>query len=127
MLSGFVNTTLFITTRRVLPPIKLRRKSQSGTSGAHPGISISVHATRTQQVSSATGEGPYVIALPPPKFTHIGGQAYELEDCSRLTPVMEKAEPEPRLSGESTGISFSGTGKDGYDTEDNSIRGPRAF
>ncbi|KAF8608910.1 hypothetical protein BDV93DRAFT_433097, partial [Ceratobasidium sp. AG-I] len=127
MLSGFVNTILFITTRRVLPPIKLRRKSQSGTSGAHPGISISVHATRTQQISSATGEAPYVIALPPPKFTHIGGQAYELEDCSRLPPVAEKVEPEPRLSGESTGISFSGTGKDGYDTEDNSIRGPRAF
>lgn len=125
MLSGFVNTVLFITTRRVLPPIKLRRKSQSGTSGAHPGISISVHATRTQQISSATGEPTYVIALPPPKFTHIGAQAYELEDCSRLPPVAEKTEP--RLSGESTGISFSGTGKDGYDTEDNSIHGPRAL
>ena len=93
MLSGLINTVLFIATRRVLPPIKLRRKSVSGTSGGHPGISISVHATRTQQISSATGEPSYLITLPPPKFTHIGGQAYELEECSHLPTVPEKAEP----------------------------------
>ncbi|QRV79361.1 G protein coupled glucose receptor regulating Gpa2 protein [Ceratobasidium sp. AG-Ba] len=122
MLSGLVNTILFVTTRRVLPPIKLRRKSIS--SSGPQGISISVHATRTQHISSATGEPSYVISLPPPKFTHIGAQAYELEDCSQLPQVPEKSEG--RLSGESTGISFTGTGKDGYDTEDNSIRGPRA-
>ncbi|KAH7339638.1 hypothetical protein B0J17DRAFT_656082 [Rhizoctonia solani] len=128
MLSGFINVLLFVATRRVLPPIKLRRKSMSGTSNAHPGISIniSVHATRTQQISSANGEPSYLITLPPPKFSHIGGQAYELEDCSRLPSVPEKAEP--RLSGESTGISVT-TGKDGYDTEDGLCRGggPRAL
>ncbi|KAG8695742.1 hypothetical protein FRC12_012113 [Ceratobasidium sp. 428] len=122
MLSGFTNTILFITTRHVLPPIKLRRKSMS--SGAQQGISISVHATRTQQISSANGEPSYVISLPSPKFTHIGAQSYELEHCSRLPPVLEKNEG--RLSGESLGASFTGTGKDGYDTEDNSVRGPRA-
>ncbi|KAG8690219.1 hypothetical protein FRC11_013102 [Ceratobasidium sp. 423] len=122
MLSGFINTLLFLATRRVLPPIKLRRKSTSGTSNAHPGISIniSVHATRTQQISSANGEPSYVITLPPPKFSHIEGQTYELEDCSHLPTVPEKAER--RLSGESTGISVA-TGKDVYDPEDG--LGPR--
>ncbi|CAE6523218.1 unnamed protein product [Rhizoctonia solani] len=117
MLSGFINTLLFVTTRRVLPPIKLRRKSISGTSNAHPGISIniSVHATRTQQISSANGEPSYLINLPPPKFSHIGDQAYELEDCSRLPVVTEK--DEQRLSGESTCVSVA-TGKDKYNSED---------
>lgn len=117
MLSGLINTVLFIATRRVLPPIKLRRKSMSGNSNPQPGISISVHATRTQQISSATGEPSYLITLPPPKFTHIGGQAYELEECSHLPTVPEKSES--RLSGESTGVSFA-TGKDtkdGYDDD----------
>jgi hypothetical protein len=121
MLSGFVNTLLFIATRRVIPPIKLRRKSTSGTSNVHPGISIkiSVHATRTQQISSANGDPSYVIALPSPKFSHIEDQAYELDDRSRLPSVPEKAES--RLSGESTGISVA-TGKDGYDLEDGLCR-----
>ncbi|KAJ1304601.1 hypothetical protein OPQ81_005743 [Rhizoctonia solani] len=124
MLSGFINTLLFVATRRVIPPIKLRRKSVSGNSNIHPGISIniSVHATRTQQISSANGEPSYLITLPPPKFTHIGGQAYELEDCSHLHSLQEKAQA--RLSGESTGISVA-TGKDGYDTEDGLCLGVR--
>ncbi|KAG9096560.1 hypothetical protein FS749_008209 [Ceratobasidium sp. UAMH 11750] len=123
MLSGFVNSALFIATRRVLPPIKLRRKSTS--SNAPQGISISVHATRTQQVSCAKGEPSYVISLPStPKFAHMGAQTYELEDCARLPPVPEKSEG--RLSGESIGASYTGTGKGEYDAEDNSIRGPGA-
>ncbi|KAG8744505.1 hypothetical protein FRC10_010070 [Ceratobasidium sp. 414] len=122
MLSGFVNTVLFIATRHVLPPIKLRRKSMS--SSAPQGISISVHATRTQHVSSANGEPSYVISLPAPKSTQTGAQIYELEDCSRFPPVPEKSEG--RLSGESIGASFAGTGKVGYDIEDGSVRGPPA-
>ncbi|GAB1521317.1 hypothetical protein RhiTH_004411 [Rhizoctonia solani] len=104
-------------TIRVLPQIKLRRKSTSGTSSAHPGISIkiSVHATRTQQISSANGDPSYIIALPSPNFSHTENQAYELDDCSRLPVVPEKAES--RMSGESTGISV-GTGKNDYDIED---------
>ncbi|CAE6480719.1 unnamed protein product [Rhizoctonia solani] len=117
MLSGFINTLLFIATRRVLPPIKLRRRSISGTSNTHCRISIniSVHATRTQQISSANGEPSYLITLPPPKFSHIGDQAYELENCSRLPAAPEKAEL--RLSRESTSVSIA-TGKDSYNRED---------
>ncbi|KAG9096764.1 hypothetical protein FRC06_008341 [Ceratobasidium sp. 370] len=119
LLSGFVNTVLFITTRHVLPPIRLRRKSTS--SSAPRGISISVHATRIQQLS-ANGEPPYLISLPSPRRTE--AQVYELEDRLRLPPMLEKSEK--RLSRESTGASFTGTGKDEYDTEHSSNQGPQA-
>ncbi|KAG8746321.1 hypothetical protein FRC10_005310 [Ceratobasidium sp. 414] len=119
LLSGFVNTVLFVTTRHVLPPIKLRRKSTS--SSAPQGISISIHATCTQQESSATGEPHFVISLPSPKHTE--ARAYELEDRSRPPPVREKSVR--RLSGESIGGSFT-AGKDGYDTDHNPNRDPRA-
>ncbi|KAF8757035.1 G protein-coupled glucose receptor regulating Gpa2 [Rhizoctonia solani] len=99
------------------PPNQIASQIYVGTSSAHPGISIkiSVHATRTQQISSANGDPSYIIALPSPNFSHTENQAYELDDCSRLPVVPEKAES--RMSGESTGISV-GTGKNDYDIED---------
>ncbi|KAG9098752.1 hypothetical protein FS749_003045 [Ceratobasidium sp. UAMH 11750] len=117
MLSGFVNTVLFITTRRVLPPIKLRRGPVSPSAGRGISISISVHATSVQQASSAASEPPCVVSLPLSKHTE--AQAYELGDRSHL----EKNER--RLSGESAEASYIGADKDEYDAEANVNRNPR--
>ncbi|KAG8692403.1 hypothetical protein FRC08_009797 [Ceratobasidium sp. 394] len=106
MLSGFVNTVLFITTRHVLPPIKLRRKTVS--SNAAQGTNASVHATSAQQASSAASEPPFAVSLPP---MHTEAQAYELGGRLHLTPMLEKSKR--RLSGtESADASFTGADKE---------------
>ncbi|KAB5588579.1 hypothetical protein CTheo_7975 [Ceratobasidium theobromae] len=106
MLSGFINVAVFIATRRVLPPMKLQRKLQSGpASGSHGNAgSTNNHTSRAQNVSRATTsrEPSFIVALPQCKSP---SQDSELEDCSHLSIFSEKDERCPSRGSASTSIS----------------------